>query len=315
MTVEDAVGRFLADKGGAGLRPRSLGQMRFLLGRLVAGLGGRAVSSIGAGDLVGLLSDLRPAPVARNNFRRCWASFFRWAEASGFCVGNPALAVSRAIEERKAPGVLTVDEAGRLLAAAVRDRSGVRDLVPFLALGLFAGLRTDEICRLDWSAVDLGAGLVRVGSAVEKTRVGRLVPIVAPLGAWLRLCSRRRGRVVGCSESTRARALASLRVVAGLVGGWPANALRHSFASYRLAVLGDAGRVATELGHTSTEMLFRHYRALVTPAAGRRFFALSPAAVRRFRGVLLPAEGLSCRVLAGTSRAARAAVSAETAGK
>src|SRR5262249_47992463 len=56
---------------------------------------------------------------------------------------------------------------------------------------------------------------------------------------------------------------------------WKANALRHSYASYRFAQIGDAGRVAGELGN-SAAMVYRHYRELVKPADGERWFNIRP---------------------------------------
>jgi hypothetical protein len=57
--------------------------------------------------------------------------------------------------------------------------------------------------------------------------------------------------------------------------GWRQNALRHSFASYRLAAIQDAAKVALEMGN-SPAMLFKHYRELVTPEAAAQWFAISP---------------------------------------
>ena len=56
---------------------------------------------------------------------------------------------------------------------------------------------------------------------------------------------------------------------------WKANALRHSYASYRFAQTGDAGRVAGELGK-SAAVVHRHYRELVNPADAERWFAVKP---------------------------------------
>ena len=56
---------------------------------------------------------------------------------------------------------------------------------------------------------------------------------------------------------------------------WKANALRHSYASYRFAQTGDAGRVAGELGN-SAAVVHRHYRELVKPADAERWFAVKP---------------------------------------
>jgi len=44
---------------------------------------------------------------------------------------------------------------------------------------------------------------------------------------------------------------------------WPHNALRHSFASYHLARFKDAAALALEMGHTTTTMIFKHYRQVV----------------------------------------------------
>ena len=57
--------------------------------------------------------------------------------------------------------------------------------------------------------------------------------------------------------------------------GWRMNALRDSYASYRLAELQDAAKVAFEMGN-SPEKLFRHYRELVGPDAAKEWFALMP---------------------------------------
>ena len=57
---------------------------------------------------------------------------------------------------------------------------------------------------------------------------------------------------------------------------WVHNATRHSFVSYHLAEFENAGKTALEAGHSET-MLFAHYRALVTPAAAKEYWAILPA--------------------------------------
>jgi hypothetical protein len=61
--------------------------------------------------------------------------------------------------------------------------------------------------------------------------------------------------------------------------GWRQNALSHSFASYRLAEIQDAAKVALEMGNSPAK-LFRHYRELVTPDAAKEWFAIMPSAAR-----------------------------------
>jgi integrase len=67
-----------------------------------------------------------------------------------------------------------------------------------------------------------------------------------------------------------------VRKAAGITR-WPKNGLRHSFASYRYAKTNDASLVASELGHTTTAMLFNTYRELVSPEEAECYWKISPA--------------------------------------
>lgn len=59
---------------------------------------------------------------------------------------------------------------------------------------------------------------------------------------------------------------------------WKVNALRHSYASYRFAQTGDAGRVAGELGNTPA-VVHKHYRELVKPKDAEKWFGLFPEGI------------------------------------
>ena len=54
---------------------------------------------------------------------------------------------------------------------------------------------------------------------------------------------------------------------------WPRNVLRHSFGSYHLAFHKNEALTAAEMGN-SPAVIFRHYRALVTPEAAERYWNL-----------------------------------------
>jgi integrase len=57
---------------------------------------------------------------------------------------------------------------------------------------------------------------------------------------------------------------------------WPANALRHGFASYHLARFTDAAKLALELGHADQELIFRNYRELVKPEQAEKYWNIRP---------------------------------------
>jgi integrase len=83
-------------------------------------------------------------------------------------------------KEDKAPvSIFTPESIASLLKKA--DAT----LRPYLALGAFAGLRTAELQRMDWSEIDLDRGFITVAASKAKTRRRRLVPISDNLKLWL----------------------------------------------------------------------------------------------------------------------------------
>ncbi|MBE7496865.1 MAG: site-specific integrase [Verrucomicrobiaceae bacterium] len=171
---------------------------------------------------------------------------------------------------RKAPGILSPADTAALLAAAPDE------IVPALAIGFFAGLRTAEIERLDWREIDLRRGFIEITAEKAKSSQRRLVEITANLRAWLEPHAQRSGPV-RLTEMRHKDRFDLARKAAGIA--WPANACRHSFASYHLALHQDAAKTALQLGHTNTAVLFQHYREIATPEDAKAFFAITPQTV------------------------------------
>ncbi len=137
---------------------------------------------------------------------------------------------------------------------------------------MFAGLRTSEIMRLDWSSIDLDRGFIEVAAKKTKTAQRRLVTITENLQAWLAPFVRESGPVSPL-PTTYQWHFRKAACAAG-IARWPNNALRHSFASYLLADNQDAARVALQLGHSESRTLFAHYRELVKPEEAKAFWQI-----------------------------------------
>jgi len=152
-------------------------------------------------------------------------------------------------------------------------REAHADWLPLLAIGGFAGIRPEELRRLDWEEVDLQGGFIEVKASKSKSGKRRLVTISKNLRAWLLPYAGRTGRIVTPRE--RKHRIAAMEAAG--VKHWPMDVLRHSFASYHLRFHGnDLNLTAQELGHTSTKMLFQHYREAVKPDAAKAWWALTP---------------------------------------
>lgn len=124
------------------------------------------------------------------------------------------------------------------------------EMMGFVVLGMFGGLRSAEIQRLDWSAVNVKERSVVVAGSQAKTRRRRVVDLTENAVAWLRAATvKREGTICGRFWDARWRIFRrSLGWAVGtgekglkeqevkpVRGAWPHNALRHTYASMHYA--------------------------------------------------------------------------------
>ena len=153
---------------------------------------------------------------------------------------------------------------------------------PGLAIAAFCGLRTAEITRLDWAQVNLERRFVEVKAQNAKTASRRLVPLCEAAVAWLTPGRVSEGRVAYFAEENKfcsaiVESVNEARRESGAKEAfvWKKNALRHSFCSYRMALTHDAAKTALEAGN-SPQMIFKHYRELVTEDEAKAWFTVLP---------------------------------------
>jgi integrase len=241
------------------------------------------IARVTTADVQAWLDGMKAAPRSVKNFRAAASALFKFAAARGYVAKgeNPVADTELEKIRNAAPiEIYSPAEMRRLLAAA--DDT----LKPALALQAFAGLRSEEVMRLDWRDVKFSRGHIELGADKTKTASRRLVPISANLRAWLAAHGKKSGKVFPQKSSLfhklhRAAAAATEIKAAGNRAALPPvklkkNALRHSFISYRVAEINDVPKVALEAGN-SPAMIFQHYRELVTPEDALLWFAIAPA--------------------------------------
>jgi len=244
-----------------------LADLKARLNRFAQTFGEQNAATVTTAQIDDWLRALNLSPQSRNNYRTVINNLCNFAVSRGYATANPAARTSKAKVVRGAPEILTCTQTVALLNACESDT------LPFVAISLFAGLRAAEMERLDWAEVDLAGGHIEVKSAKSKTGSRRLIPISENLAAWIRPLACRAGAVAPLALRDR---LDAAKERAGFTK-WPANAMRHSYASYRLADCHDAARVSLEMGN-SPQMIFQHYRELVRPADAKRYWQINPSA-------------------------------------
>lgn len=268
------VSEILVAKEKDGVSERHLRDLRSRLGVFAEAFDGKPVATITAAEIDDWLRSLPVKALTRNNYRQRTALAFNFAVRRGYATGNPAEGAAKAKVISKPRGILSVNEAARLLEASAPN------VLPYIAIGLFAGLRAAELERLDWSEIDFESDLIEVAAAKSKTAQRRFVKMQPNLREWLlphrkhKASVRPQGRFEFRQSFNQARKDADIKK-------WPDNALRHSFASYHLAHFNDAALTALQLGHHDSRVTFAHYRELVKPKDAERYWQLQPAKARK----------------------------------
>jgi integrase len=271
VTVAELSHEVVEAKRKDGRAPMYVADLKKRLARFVADFGERPIAAITVEELDDWLRGLDCSPKTRMNFRANVGVLFSYAERRRMIDSNPILRTARPKLADLPPEIFTVDELTALLTAAVKRAP---DVVPMLAIGAFAGVREAEIKRLDWSEIDQKRGHIEIKSSKAKSARRRIVEMQPNLREWLRPYAEMTGSVVPTNSRKK---LGLVRKTAKLAR-WPKNGLRHGYASYRLAAIHDAPRVASELGHTSPQMLYSTYRELVLPSEAERYWQIAPQA-------------------------------------
>jgi integrase len=266
-SVKNAIHALLKAKTADGLRCCYIKDLRIRLTRFARNFGSQKLSDITPAEIDRWLRELNLAPLGRNTYRLRLGTLFEFARVNKWVTTNPIAEVSMAKVVDALPGILSVEQASRLLEFTSPET------LPYHALGLFCGLRSAELERLTWSDIHFDENLVEVPSLASKTASRRFVSIRPNLAAWLEPYRGRTGKI--CPINLRYRLVAD-REAAGIFD-WPSNAARHSYASYHLAAFRDAKELALEMGHSRSEITFRHYHQRVKPAEAIKYWQIVPA--------------------------------------
>jgi hypothetical protein len=274
VTVADAAERFMLQVARSGLRPRTGEWYESHLRAIVLGLGDERMDRLTRAQVLAWLAATPGAAGTRAARARALRALWRWGARQ-----EPPLCPADVVAglETTGPGnggeaeILTVDEVRAIMDNAGAYRSA-------LAVLLFAGVRPEELAgrskpALLWSAVLPAERMIRIPAAIAKTGRARIIEgLPDTVWHWLQP-----GAPAAPISPGRTRQ-ALERAQAVLDRPWPHDGTRHSFASYALALTGDAGRVSTWLGHEgSVGVVHRHYRAVVSRAQAESYFGISPA--------------------------------------
>lgn len=274
LTVGEVTAMWLAKHDGKDGKTKT--QVKRILTSLDASFGRKAIESISHRELDGWLAGIGGGFVNRSNYHRVARRFFGWVHQWLEAIPrNPMIKVAKPTGERNPVEILSpaamLDclEAAKLLESPEDLR-----VTAYLSLGGFAGLRTEEILRMEWSDVDWNSGEIYVRQPKKvKGWKPRWVEILPALRRRLEAIAPKEGKVFPGGQ--RSLYWARRDIMDYLFWEeWPDNCLRHSFKSYHAAEFQSVEKTQLQMGHADSNMTKYQYGTPEARKAASAWWAL-----------------------------------------
>lgn len=263
IPVSELFDEFLSVKQQDNVSPKYLADLRSKLGRFVNSFHDTLVCNLTAAQIEVWIRSLNIGTVSRESYRRNVSVLLEFGRRRGYLPANPAADIKIRRRPEGEVSILTPDELRNLLSKCAAE------IVPYVAICAFAGLRPSEAANLLWSDIHLDTMQIEVRARHSKTRRYRLVPIQPNLSEWLTRYRSEEGSVYYSRRKFREAYKA-----AGMEE-WKMDILRHSYGTYRLPILKSADALALEMGN-SPDVIFRHYRRPMNEVSASAYFDLRP---------------------------------------
>jgi integrase len=239
-------------------------------------LHGKLVSEIDHKVLGPLVYAITPG--SRNMVLRHLRAIFNLGMKRQVLTENPVDRLDFVDVMRKEVEVIRPDAVARMLEHALQNDL---QLVPFLTLGFFTGIRPEELRLMVWGDIDIPAKGIVIRPEVSKTAKRRFPELSDNSIEWLEAYRRSGGAMEGWIINLKEDALYAHRQANRLSAGvvhWPNSAMRHSFCSFWLAQHKDVNRLVLLSGHDSPDVMWRNYHAGVKESEAKKYWSIVPPA-------------------------------------
>ncbi len=215
------------------------------------------------------------SPVTVKNHMSTAIGFCRWCVKRGYLLEVPFKNVELPHVIREEVEFLTVPDMQLFIDTALEHYP---EAVPYTALNAFGGIRSSMCARLELVNIHFKQRGILIPAAQAKNKQRAYIDgFPDNLWAWLEWAVNHEQAREGFALSKRMwdKRREQIQEKAGIK--LPHNAFRHSFASYHVAMNGDAGKTATLLSHRgNVSILYDHYKGAATKADGEAYFRINP---------------------------------------
>ena len=229
------------------------------------------IEKIQTPDIKKFLNACKVGPRRWNNLRDQIVTLFRYARSQRYLAKDrttEAEDITKMKVARKTVEMFSPEDLQIIIA-------NTRPVwMPWILISAYAGIRTFEVLRMDWSTMRWEQKLIDLPPEVTKVNERRIIPMCDTLIESLLPWRNAQGPV--CVDKVPQREIE--QIIAKVkkedpAFKWKHNALRHAFGSYRTALTQNVPQVALEMGN-SIQMVKRHYLEAKTFDEGLKWFSV-----------------------------------------
>jgi integrase len=177
--IKDIVARLIKDKTDANKRPRTLSDLRHRLQHnFAAKFGEKHLTDLTIDDLKNWLLEVKDFRT-RTNCHAKGSQLFSYAKKHKWIDENLFEYIDKPQIDEKPTEVFKVEDCQKLLITA--QALGL----PYISIGLFAGIRDEELKRLRGKHFNFDTHQITLGGDVAKKRRWRIIEMEPALIAWL----------------------------------------------------------------------------------------------------------------------------------
>ena len=201
-------------------------------------------------------------------------AFFNWAKAKGYTEINPF----NKIEKYDDGGGKEIETFTFQQIQSLLDKAENEQVVLWIAIGAFAGIRPAEMNHLTWDKIHLKADKIDLLGMYAKGAKRRIVDILPRLKTILEKYKRDDGSLFVAKRFEFSPYLKRTKQAVDFE--WIDDGLRHSFASYHIALTDSTDKTIRQMGHGGSSKMFydHYYKPGKTIEEGREYFGVKKPA-------------------------------------
>ncbi|NBO22821.1 hypothetical protein EBU94_05715 [bacterium] len=202
----------------------------------------------------------------RKNYLSKAKQFFNWCVSEELISSNP-ISLEKVRVDQRIPKAYSVEESTKILRHLKNEE--YKCLIPYICLGLFAGLRPTEAERIRWDNIHFDNEIISIEPNQTKVKRSRHAELNHTLKFWLKDCDRN----LNIKPSNFLRIFKSFKST--LEVKWIPDGLRHTYATYWLPIHEKKDLLANYMGN-SRSVIDKHYLKPALKSDAVKYWDLKP---------------------------------------